>query len=378
MAAAIADRNARRSLRRPLPGSARKSVTDRGPRRKAARAIRVIALPLAILIAVAQSAANPAIAADPVPVIFDTDITGDVDDVLALALLHALADRGECTIEAVTVSKIHPLTAPFVDAVNTFYGRPGIPVGVTRDAQRRESRYLSLVKQRDGDAFRYPHDMASSDQAPAAVDVLRRTLAAAEDQSLVLIQVGLAANLADLIDSPPDAISPLAGRELIVRKVRLLSVMAGAFRPVDGDAAYREANVRNGIAAMQRLADGWPDDVPVVWSDFLIGLSVPYPRESIARDFDYRRHHIVREAYLLHSGPDHDRPTWDLTSVLYAVRPDEGYFGLSPRGRVTVDAEGVTRFAPSPSGRDRYLTLNATQRTRVVEVQRTLVSQPPR
>ncbi|TWT38877.1 hypothetical protein [Blastopirellula retiformator] len=32
-----------------------------------------------------------AAAAEPVPVIFDTDISGDVDDVLALAMLHALA-----------------------------------------------------------------------------------------------------------------------------------------------------------------------------------------------------------------------------------------------------------------------------------------------
>ena len=43
-------------------------------------------------------------------IIFDTDITGDADDVLALAMLHALADRGECEIVAVTISKINPLT----------------------------------------------------------------------------------------------------------------------------------------------------------------------------------------------------------------------------------------------------------------------------
>ncbi|MEL6894852.1 MAG: nucleoside hydrolase, partial [Planctomycetota bacterium] len=70
----------------------------------------------------------------PVPVVFDTDISGDVDDVLALAMLHALADRGECEIRAVTISKINPLTAPFVDAVNTYYGRPEIPIGVPYDS----------------------------------------------------------------------------------------------------------------------------------------------------------------------------------------------------------------------------------------------------
>src|SRR5690606_16087387 len=72
-------------------------------------------------------------------ILFDTDITGDVDDVLALAMCHTLADRGACELIGVTVSKNHPLTASFVDAQNTFYGRPNLPIGVTRDpaAQHR-------------------------------------------------------------------------------------------------------------------------------------------------------------------------------------------------------------------------------------------------
>lgn len=80
-------------------------------------------------------------------IIFDTDITGDVDDVLALAMCHSLADRGACELVGVTISKANPLTASFVDAQNTFYGRPDLPIGVTRDptAQKRESRYLKLA-----------------------------------------------------------------------------------------------------------------------------------------------------------------------------------------------------------------------------------------
>jgi hypothetical protein len=315
--------------------------------------------------------------AEPVKVVFDTDITGDVDDVLALAMLHALADRSECTIEAVTISKIHPLNAPFVDAVNTFYGRPDIPIGVTRDAQKRESKYLPLIHTRDGGRFRYPHDLLSSGDAEDAVPLLRRILAETDDRSMVVVQVGLAANLADLIESPPDQTSKLSGLELVKRKVRLVSVMAGAFGPVRGNDRHLEANVRNGIGSMDRFCRRWPEEVPVVWSDFRIGIAAPYPRESIARDFGYRKHHVVREAYLLHSGPNHDRPTWDLTSVLFAVRPDDGYFELSEPGRVVVERDGFTRFEPQPDGRDRYLKMNHDQMLRVVEVQRALVSQPP-
>ena len=316
-------------------------------------------------------------AGEPVHVVFDTDISGDVDDVLALAMLHTLADRGECVLEAVTISKINLLTAPFVDAVNTFYGRPNIPVGVTRDAQKRESKYLHLVKTKDDGVFRYPHALLSSDDAPDAVSVLRKVLVEAKDHSIVLIQVGLASNLADLVESAPDEISPLSGLELVMQKVKFASVMAGAFAPVNGNAHYLEANVKNGIGSMQRFAEKWPNEVPVVWSDFLIGIAVPYPRESIARDFRYQEHHIVRVAYLLHSGPHHDRPTWDLTSVLHAVRPLDNYFELSKRGRVKVADDGFTTFTPEENGRDVFLILSDDQKFRVVEALRSLVSQPP-
>ncbi|MCH9653106.1 MAG: nucleoside hydrolase [Planctomycetes bacterium] len=315
--------------------------------------------------------------AEPVQVIFDTDISGDVDDVLALAMLHALADRGECKLLAVTISKINSLTGPFTDATNTFYGRSNVPIGVTQAAQRRESKYLKLINEKQGNQFRYPHDILSNDQLPSAVKILRKTLAGAADHSVVIIQVGLAANLADLVESKPDHFSPLNGLELIQRKVKLVSVMAGAFEPINGNNRYLEANVRNGIQSMQRFADQWPVDVPVIWSGFEIGIAVTYPRTSIASDFNYVRHHIVREAYLLHSGPDHDRPSWDLTSVLYAVRPKDSYFDLSLPGRVSVADDGFTSFKAGENGRDRYLIMSSIQAVRVREALRFLVSQPP-
>src|SRR5262245_30909216 len=97
---------------------------------------------------------------EPARIIFDTDMGNDVDDVMALALLHALQSRGECRLLAVTLTKNDPLAGPFVDAINTFYGRGDIPIGVRREGGTREgSRFLKLVAQRDGDQWRYPHDL---------------------------------------------------------------------------------------------------------------------------------------------------------------------------------------------------------------------------
>ncbi|MFG0332919.1 MAG: nucleoside hydrolase [Maioricimonas sp. JB049] len=315
---------------------------------------------------------------EPVRIIFDTDITGDVDDVLALAMLHTLADRRECELLAVTISKINPLTAPFVDAVNTFYGRPDIPIGVPQEAQRRDSKYLKLIEARDDGQLRYPHDLTSNEDAPDAVDLIRKTLAAQPDHSVVLVQVGIAPNLARLIATKGDRWSELDGPALIRKKVKLLSVMAGAFEPIRGNDRYLEANVINGIPAMQKLAADWPDEIPVIWSGFEVGIAVAYPRISVHRDFDYVPHHIVKESYLLHSGPNHDRPTWDLTSVLYAVHPDRGYFDLSEPGNVAVDDDGFLHFTPSGNGRDRYLVMSDAQKVRVREALTMLVSQPPK
>lgn len=332
------------------------------------------------------------VSAAPVPIIFDTDITGDVDDVLALAMLHTLEDRGICKLLAVTVSKEHKLAAPFVDAVNTFYGRPDTPVGINKEAPHRDSKYLGLVEEKDNGQFRYPHDIGVTQDPEDAVSLLRKTLASAEDHSVAIIQVGLATNLAALLDTVADSYSSLTGLELIRQKVSLLSVMAGAFETISHNNRHLEANVRNHIPSMQKLAVSWPNEVPVIWSGFKIGISAPYPRESIARDFNYVEHHIVKEAYLLHSGPNHDRPTWDLTSVLYAVYPNRGYFDLSTPGRVTVEEDGFTRFDPikgprqtrpkAPSAaarkRDCYLLMNEAQAARVTEALVHLVVQPPR
>lgn len=312
-------------------------------------------------------------------IIFDTDITGDVDDVLALAMLHSLADRGACHLLGVTISKQNPQTAAFVDAQNTFHGRPDLPIGVTRDetAQKRESRYLKLAESPE-----YSHDVRSNEDVPEAVTLLRQLLASQPDHSVSMVSVGIASNMANLLRSKGDTSSGLDGPALVRQKVKLLSIMAGAFETIDANNHFLEANVINGIAAMQTVARDWPQEVPVVWSGYEIGVSLPYPRQSIARDFDYVPHHIVKEAYLLHSGPEHDRPCWDQSSVLYAVFPDRDYFGLSRTGQVVVEDDGFTRFTLAKKGelkltRDRYLTLTPEQRSRVLEAMVHLTAQPP-
>src|SRR5947209_8673908 len=126
---------------------------------------------LAILLALTLGS----VMAQPVPVIFDTDMGNDVDDALALAMLHALESRGECRLIAVTVTKDNPWAPVYVDVVNTFYGRAHIPVGMVKGGVTPEASPMiqspSQRKRADGRPL-YPRRLASGTDAPEAVALL--------------------------------------------------------------------------------------------------------------------------------------------------------------------------------------------------------------
>lgn len=330
---------------------------------------------LALFLAALSSAAPAA----PVRLIFDTDMGNDVDDAMALAMIHSLQKRGAVELLAVTITKDHPKAAAFVDAMNTFYGRPDVPIGVVRNGATPEPGKFNRVADAtnpDG-SLRYPHDLRSGEQAPEAVGLIRRILAAQPDESVALVQVGFFTNFARLLDSKPDAHSPLSGRDLIAKKVKVFSIMAGAFQTVNWNTRHLEYNVVKDVPAAQAIAKRWP--TPIIWSGFEIGVAAAYPHISIEQDFDYVPHHPLKEAYYLYNPPPHDRPTWDPTALLYAIYPDRGYFDLSPPGSVTVEDNGATWYRPGKDGKGahRFLVMNSAQAARVREAIVQLCVEPP-
>ncbi len=315
-------------------------------------------------------AAGPAM---PVPVIYDTDMGNDVDDALALAMLHAFESRGEIRLVAVTVTKDNPWAPVYVDLVNHFYGRGHIPVGVVRGGKTPEDNPMIRVpaeRRRPDGTLLYPRRIRDGREAPEATGLLRRVLNSQPDGAAIIIQVGFSTNLARLLESVPDRESPLSGPDLVRRKVRLLSVMAGEF-----EKGMAEFNVKTDVPSAQKLFSQWP--TPIVVSGFEVGRTILYPARSIEEDFRYTHHHPIADAYRAYQKMPYDRPTWDLTSVLWAVRPDRGYFTLSAPGWVRVDDEGRTRFEPAPDGRHRRLLVDERQRARALEAFINLASQPP-
>jgi inosine-uridine nucleoside N-ribohydrolase len=303
-------------------------------------------------------------AAQPPGIIFDTDMGNDIDDALALAMLHALESRGECRLLAVTLTKDNPYAAVYVDVVNTFYGRGRIPVGtVTRGVTPADSAMIRIpVERRRPDGAPVYARRLAPGEAPAAVALLRRILAAEPDGSVILVQVGFSTNLARLLDTPADI-------ELVRRKVKLLSTMAGNFK--EPKAEY---NVQQDPASATKLFAKWPTEI--VASGFEIGEQLLFPAARVEHDFTWVPDHPVVDAYRAYKAMPYDRQTWDLTSVLYAVRPTGAYFGLSAPGRIASDGAGRTTFAASENGRHRYLTINEAQRARTLETMVLLASQP--
>jgi hypothetical protein len=285
----------------------------------------------------------PLSAAPPVNVIFDTDMSGDCDDVGALAVLNKLADAGEAKILA-CVANGHDqdkAVAASIDAVNTYYGRPHVPIGTYQGPKYGASKSPYTAALRD----EFPHTALPDDQMPKAVDVYRKTLAAAHDGSVTIVSVGFLINLADLLQSPADKISPLTGVELVREKVKQLVVMGGHFPKGDG-AEYNFGN-SDGGPNTQYAVENWP--TPILFSGFEIGGSIGTGK--VLKDAPSSP---VRRAYELYTKFE-GRQSWDLTAALAAVRDPNLYWTIQSNGYCRVNADGTSEWTPTPNRGHSYL-----------------------
>ena len=214
------------------------------------------------------------------PVIFDTDMGNDIDDALALAVLHALSDRGECDLIGVTLTNAHPAAVPYIRMANRFYGRGDLPVGAAiKELKDGANDHYMRAAMRTAPA-------ASASPAELAPTLLRRLLSNAREK-VVIVQTGFSTNLAALLDSP-------GGAALAKEKVALVVAMAGNF--AGGEPEY---NVRIDVASAKAVFERWP--TPIVFSGYEIGRDLLYPAASIEHDFAYARPHPIAESYRANS-----------------------------------------------------------------------------
>jgi len=311
-------------------------------------------------------------------VIFDSDYRSDCDDVGALATLHALQDLGRATTIGGVTTTTGPHVVAAMDAVNTYYGRPQIPVGL-------------ITPQSGLDTLRGSDDFApvlanprafvstrSNLNAPESTALYRQLLHAAPTNSATIVVVGGQTAIHRLLQSGAnhsgDGIG-LTGPELIASRVRELVIMGGHFT----DSNYAEYNIKLDIPAAQQVARTWPS--PIVYSGYEIGLPIR-TGAALSRPVT----NPVAAAYQAFrgttggSGVIGNRQSWDQTAVLYAVEGatygSQTVWQLSAPHHIDFTDTGRTLKTHAP-GANRFFLIEAMPPTNVAAIISNLMTRPP-
>ena len=290
----------------------------------------------------------------PIPVIFDTDVGNDIDDVLAMQMLFNYEKAGEIDLLGITISKSNPYSIEYIDGYCRLNGKDNIPLGYAYNGVNPEDGgYLrqTLDTIIEGNKILHPQRSIKSN-LPEGYKLLRKLLASQQDSSVIFIAVGPETNLARLLKSEADEYSELDGKSLVAQKVKMLSVMGGLY---GNEFDFPEWNLIQDLDAAQTVFKEWP--TAVVASGWELGNKLLYPHQSILNDFPESYKHPLCVSYKIYDKMPYDRQTWDLTSVLYAIEPKVNHFGLSPQGTITLDSIGHSLFTPSENGKHRYLTI---------------------
>ena len=342
--------------------------------------------------------------AEPVKIILDTDMLTDFDDVGALACLHAMADAGECEILATVSCTRGNASTAAIGVINGYYGRDELPIGCSKEigvlgawagAKEKVDPASPLGEKGPGDGGHYKYRKLAldypqwvkyldSDTAPDANEVYRKALAGAPDGSVVICSIGFLTNMRRLLETKPDAVSPLSGRDLVAKKVKKWVAMACWY------PRGKEYNTANDGESSRIALENWP--TPVVFSDWQYGGdlfagrtiaemegprnpvkdvfagNVP-SREEIDKDPAYWRDRQFGIG---------GRSAWDETAVIAAVRGEESYFNVHRGTYRMIGDSGENVWVPDEvNGRHLRITekVNKDEVGRIIDE---LICRPPR
>jgi hypothetical protein len=306
-------------------------------------------------------AAEASATAPPVPIILDTDILDDVDDVGALALAHALQDKGEADILGVVVDTNYLKSAYCVDAINTYFGDPSIPVGIKYPASSSNTN-------------RYPDNCSTFPQNLSQTTVqegwklYRQLLADPNHDEVVIVSLGFMNQLSALLDSGPDAISPLTGMQLVSQKVKELVVMGGTY---PNGADY--FNFYYDKASADNVIDHWP--TRVVFSGEGANFGTGWQLDHSPEWSPVRK--AFRDFLGCDPSPSCARPSWDEVVVYHAVRKNDGLYAEIGPGTVTYTPSNNSTVYSAATNRNHYYLSQLVTNAIAANAMETLVSYVP-
>ena len=274
-------------------------------------------------------------------ILIDTDLGIDCDDEIALAMLINLEKRKECEIASVTISSSRKGAAAAARAMFDWYGAACPPIG----------KYLGPPLPADAKniyASALAEKYKKSDRAEAAVAVLRRALAETRGRC-TLAAIGPLCNLAALLSSTPDDVSPLSGVELVREKAEEIFVMGGCFNGMlDG-----EFNIEQDFFSVRLFTETCPVKrifVPFEAAyDILTGRDVSAETENpVALSV-----RLLFEREFPDTRPeDRRRRSWDPVTALLAVRGAKNSCQIVCPGDARFSKTGAGEFFLTPTGKD--------------------------
>lgn len=270
-------------------------------------------------------------------VILDADIDSDVDDVQALAMLHAYEKKGLIDLMGVVVTSDDSASFACTDAINTFYGQPDLPIGFLKRQEklRHFSKYTRQV------AEEFPHDLTRLEQTTESAELYRKLLAESPDHSVVIVTIGHLTSLMNLLQSQSDNISPLSGQELVQKKVKKWLCMGGQY------PEGKEANFyRPDPASTVYCLENWTQEV--VFCGWEVGNKIltggAYLKSKLPEN------NPVYRAYQLYNNFA-GRPAWDQVAVLLLdEKASARYFDFTRDGYVSVAADGSNVWKAGEKG----------------------------
>ena len=291
-------------------------------------------------------------------VILDTDIGPDCDDVGALAVLFSYAKEKGVNVLGVCNCTSNQYGTATIDAIREYCNYPEFALGAYSKTGFYEDhlKYNKYVaenyssKYKKGKLEYLPH-----------VDFYRSLLSNAEDDSVVVITIGMFNAFADFLMSEGDKYSPLSGIELAKKKIHSVVSMAAVL------PAGREFNVICDYAASKFVFDNCP--APMYLSDFKLGYSIftgYEPSEAEKHEND-----PIFDSYQLYTH-DRARPgfnrSFDLTAVQFAFEGEGELYSLGESGKLEFFNEApdrlphadATKFVPCGDGNIRFMIKNVS------------------
>jgi hypothetical protein len=319
--------------------------------------------------------------AEVIKTIFDFDMLTDCDDAGLLAMAHAFADDGEIEILATLLngSDNNDKHGAVVSAINHYYGRKNIPIGVSKRPDSNVQNKSSSYSRQVWDEF--PHDGLLDADRPDAVAVFRAALSKAPDKSVVIIAVGFMINLEDLLKSGGDEIDGRNGLDLVKAKVKGAVITGGTFPSGNGAYNFNFDNPGESASddATKYVMENWPDkEAPIMFSGEEIGLKIITGKVYNDRLTDSP---VKRTYELAYQALVKGRPSWDQTALLYAVRglshDDTTYWTARTTGHIAIGEAGSNTWASSPDKNHSYL-IKAADPSVIAKIIDDYMTRPPR